>query len=348
MMQQLPGGPDESASIRLLAQQHAGLTAKLQKLHSRCVPRPDPPRYLHLQQEVAAFSRGLADPQRLVTVGKALLQSCNADASNAQAAAAAAGSAVREAEMWDGSAAAWSNRMQGSFADYVDVLQPVLLALLEARHGLALLAAASQAAQQAAAAAAADGSSHVAGQLMALTAALLSFPPPLAGVKAEQPHSSSCSSVMPASLLADARWQKLTGSAVQQAQQQQLQQRSAAAAAASAELADFGWQLRTVHAALVVAVQEQLAAGPAAAAAAACELTSGGSFGGIDSMLQQVLSVWQAVRAYEAAAAEEAAQLFKHKTHTSTFLNEEVSLLHRLLCPLQCTSQMHCFHHYQA
>jgi midasin len=329
MLQQLPGGPDESASLQLLTQQHVSFTAKLQKLRSRCVPRPDPPAYLHLQQEVAAFSRGLADPQRLVTVGKALLQSCS------NAAAAAGGSAVREAEMWDGSAAAWAKRMRASFADYIDVLQPVLLSLLEARHGLALLSAASQAAQQAAAADATAQSSS--GQLMALTAGLLSFPPPLAGVTAEQRNNSSSSSVavnvVPASLLADPRWQKLTGNAVQQ-QQQQLQGRSAAAAAASTELADFGWQLRTVHAALVVAVQEHLAAGPAAAAAKCSGTSDGGSLGDVDSMLQQVLSVWQAVRAYEAAAAEEAAQLFKHKTHTSTFVNEEVSgclLLMRIL-----------------
>jgi midasin len=316
------------------------------------VPRPDPPQYLYLQQEVAAFSRGLADPQRLLTVGTALLQSCNADGSNTAAAAAAAGggNAVHEAEMWDGSAAAWAKRMQGSFPDYVDVLQPVQLALLEVRHGLALLVAGSQAAQQAAAAATADGSSSSSGQLMALTAGLLSFPPPLAGFTAVTPNPNSSSSnvvaaIVPASLLADPRWQKLTGSAVQQAQQQQqhqLQARSAAAAAsASAELADFGWQLRTVHAALLVAVQEQLAAGPAAAAAAVsgAPLTtfgsssgSGSGLGGVGSMLQQVLSVWQAVRAYEAAAAEEAAQLFKHKTHSSTFLNEEVRALEPVVC----------------
>jgi midasin len=345
MMQQLPSGPDESASLKVLTQQHTGLTIRLQKLRSRCVPRPSPPQYLYLQQEVAAFSRGLADPQRLLTVGTALLQSSQAGGSKPAAAGGGAAHAVREAEMWDGSAAAWSTRIAGSFPDYVDVLQPVQLALLEVRHGLALLVAGSQAAQQAAAAA--DGSSSSSEQLMALTAGLLSFPPPMAGITAVQLNSNKssssnvASSVAPASLLADPRWQKLTGSAVQQAQQQQLQQtRSAAAAAASAELADFGWQLRTVHAALLVAVQEQLAAGPAAAAAAAVSVValtspgssssisssgSGGSLGGVDSMLQQVLSVWQAVRAYEAAAAEEAAQLFKHKTHTSTFLNEEVS-----------------------
>ncbi|KAF6262490.1 hypothetical protein COO60DRAFT_1699221 [Scenedesmus sp. NREL 46B-D3] len=230
MMQQLPGGPDESAALQALSQQHAGLTARLQKLRGRCVPRPDPPQYLYLQQEVAAFSRGLADPQRLL-------------AHTAAAAAAAGAQAVREAEMWDGSAAAWSKRTQASFPDYTDVLQPVLLSLME--------------------------------------------------------------------------------------RQQQQARSAAAAAAAAAELADFGWQLRTVHAALLVAVQEQLAAGPAAAATAVCGpapgsgSSSGGGLGAVDAMLQQVLFVWQAVRAYEAAAAEEEAALFKHKTHSSTFLNEE-------------------------
>jgi hypothetical protein len=40
--------------------------------------------------------------------------------------------------------------------------------------------------------------------------------------------------------------------------------------------------------------------------------------------MQQLVSAWQSVKEFEAQAAEEAAQLFKHKTQSKTFLTEEV------------------------
>jgi hypothetical protein len=113
-------------------------------------------------------------------------------------------------------------------------------------------------------------------------------------------------------------------------QQQQQQQSNSVAAA---DLASFTLQLRTVHAALVVAVQELLESGTAAAAAATsaaaavrvADARKGVSLLAVDSLLQQLLSVWQSLKDYQEQAAAEAAQLFKHKTQTSTFLTEEVN-----------------------
>lgn len=131
-------------------------------------------------------------------------------------------------------------------------------------------------------------------------------------------------------MLASPQLQQLTGVLVQQQRSaQQGPGRSDAAAAAYADLAAFTWQLQCAHAALLVSVQELLAAGPAAAAAAATVGGSvsgdGGCLGRVSMLMQQLVAAWQSVKEFEAQAAAEAAQLFKHKTQSKTFLTEEVS-----------------------
>jgi hypothetical protein len=124
----------------------------------------------------------------------------------------------------------------------------------------------------------------------------------------------------------------------QQQQALQVPGRSQAAVTASSDLAEFSWQLQCAHASLLVSVQELLAAGPAAAASAAGAGVSAGadsgSLGRVYALMQQLVSAWQAVKEFEAQAAEEAAQLFKHKTQSKTFLNEEVRGLTCIWC--QC------------
>jgi hypothetical protein len=341
LQQQLPGGLDAAPALQQLLQDRQAFSARLHQLRSRCVPRPDPPQYHHLHQEVSAFSTGLADPARLLSAGRALLTAAQASgpAGSNAAAQPAAAAAAHEASSWDGSAAAWSERMQSQFGLYLDILQPVLLAVLEIRHGFALLTAGSQAAQQAATAVARSGHSS-SEQLVCITAGLLSFPPPLGASALHAQHNNSTSTwalscsrgsitAAPASVLALPQLQRLTGSLVQQQQQAlQVPGRSQAAVTASSDLAEFSWQLQCAHASLLVSVQELLAAGPAAAASAAGAGVSAGadsgSLGRVYALMQQLVSAWQAVKEFEAQAAEEAAQLFKHKTQSKTFLNEEV------------------------
>jgi hypothetical protein len=354
LQQQLPGGLDAAPALQQLLQDRQGFSARLQQLHSRCVPRPDPPQYHHLHQEVSAFTQGLASPARLLAVGKTLLAA--AQGSTPAAVAAAPAAAAQEVSSWDGSAAAWSERMQRHFGLYLDVLQPVLLAVLEVRHGLCLLAAGSQAAQQAAevdkaavhstavSAVATSTSSSSSEQLVGITAGLLSFPPPLApsALQVMQGPSSSSSSTwalfsssstglsaVAGSMLAAPQLQQLTGTLVHQQLQSQLgSTRTSAGTAAASDLAAFSWQLQCAHAALLVSVQELLAAGPAASAAAKEQSRAGhadgGCLGRVYAVMQQLVSAWQSVKEFEAQAAAEAAQLYKHKTQTKTFLTEEV------------------------
>jgi midasin len=325
LSQQVPGGLDGLPQLQQLLAERASLAAQLRHLRTRCVPRPEPPQYQHLQQEVAAFSGGMASTRRLLEVGRSLLHTAQHVGG-----ADVASSAAHEAELWQSSAGGWCRRMQAQFADYSDVLQPVLLAVMEARHGLALLAAAGRAALQAGSTATSGGSGDVG--LLGLTAGLLSFPPVLAHTQHSSSSSSSSSSVhsqpvVSASALACPAWQAAAGAAVLQQRRQQLQQHGERpeAAATSADIARFSWQLQCAHTALVVSVQELLAAGPAAAAASAPDA----GLARVHSLLAQLVAAWQSVKEFEAQAAAEAAQLFKHKTQTSKFLTEEVCV-----CPV--------------
>jgi hypothetical protein len=54
------GGPDESDRIAALEGRAAGVREAAERLEGRCVPRPMPPAYLALREEVARFLEGFA------------------------------------------------------------------------------------------------------------------------------------------------------------------------------------------------------------------------------------------------------------------------------------------------
>ncbi|KIY91881.1 hypothetical protein MNEG_16082, partial [Monoraphidium neglectum] len=165
MLQLLPGGPDAAPALSDALSRRAAALGAAARLAPRCVPRPDPPRYLALQQEVAAFCRGLGRPQRLLAIVAALARP------EAAAAAAAPQGALQEADMWAGSAEGWAARMPEQYPGYEDICQPVQLAVAEACHGLGLMRAAARGG---------GGGGAGAGAAAALTAGLLSFPAPTA------------------------------------------------------------------------------------------------------------------------------------------------------------------------
>lgn len=53
------------------------------------------------------------------------------------------GTAAATAEAWRANAAAWAGRLGGSYPGYRDLTQPLVLAVAEARRGLAMMAAAA-------------------------------------------------------------------------------------------------------------------------------------------------------------------------------------------------------------
>ena len=424
MLQQLPGGPSESLPLQQLLDQATSTTSHLASLTPRCVPRPSPPQYLELQQEVSRFASGIARPEHLQTLAEGLAKASRFQGNNQQQQVVTVQGLVHQAGVWDTSATAWCEQLRVRFPEYVDLLQPVELAVLEVRHGLALLKAAAGAAQQAAAIATAVGAGATGGgavaataaaagrqrgskrrknggaaaagggeaeraavaaaeaaaveEVVGLTAGLLSFPVPLQPVAAllnaaasaaeearcgdhdqqqqgqsvgltssisssSSSDSGSGSSVIAVSSLMSPQLQGLLGQLLVGARKEQYIQGRAAAAGGGGEgeggssssvvnevgqLAAFQWQLESCHLGLVAAVQEALMAGPGVAAAASGGAggvgIKGGLLSGVHNLCCELLGVFRKIKEFEEAEAEEAAQLFKTKTQTSSFMTEEV------------------------
>lgn len=69
----LPGGPSEAAAIAELRRRMAELQERADALEGRAVPRPDPPQYVALAAEAAAFTTaGAGAPERLAALIAAL------------------------------------------------------------------------------------------------------------------------------------------------------------------------------------------------------------------------------------------------------------------------------------
>jgi hypothetical protein len=330
MLQLLPGGPNEGPTIADALARRAAAHAAAARLARLCVPRPSPPQYLALQQEVAAFASGLGRPQRLLALAAAL-------SAAAAAGAAAPPAALQEADMWLSSAGGWAARMCGQHSAYADICQPVALAVSEACHGLALMRAAA-----AAAGSGGSGSAGGAAELAPLTAGLLSFPTPTARSAALLTAAGAMApgSVLPPAELADSGLQAATADLVR-AHTQQLRGVGSGGGAGGApavagravEVAAYTWQLQSMRAALHAAVDEALIDGGGALGGANGSGSSGGSGGGNSALGRALalfdgfLQAWRQLKEYEAKVAEEKEQVYKTKSKaiSSTHMTEEVS-----------------------
>jgi hypothetical protein len=322
MLQLLPGGPDQSPALSDLLSRRAAALAAAERLVSRCVPRPAPPQYLGLQQEVAGFARGLGRPERLLALAASLAGDNNGGSSSAGGPQQLA-AALQEADMWASGADSWAARLGAAYPAYSDVTQPVRLAVAEACHGLAVLRAAAEARG--------SGSGGGGASVHALTAGLLSFPTPTgpSSVLLSAAAGARLQPVAPPSALADASLQAAAGALVSStAAQLPALQRHPGAAARAAEIAAYTWRLQSARAALHATVGDALLAAPGGAGG----VTGGGSHSvaaavaRADALFRSFLLAWRKLREYEARAAEEKEQMFKSKSkvQSSVHLTEEV------------------------
>lgn len=336
MLEQLPGGPSQAAQLAQLLARRAALLARQAALASKCVPRPQPPQYHALHQEVAGFAGGMGQPARLLALAARLERVAAAGpfSSNER-------QAEQEAAMWVGNAAAWASRLGSHYDCYQDLVQPVQLAVAEMRQGLALLLAAARAAPQAAGSTQAEAW-HQMDQSVALAGGLMAFPltlasqPAATGDAAAPLAQQQGAPVLPVSALADGRLAAAAAALVAGAQQQQLAAAgvSAESARRAADLAAYTWQLQATRAALHVCTQELLLLGPAAlstadSSAAAAEqpadvAAAPAGLGRLHALLGRLLEAWQQVKEFEAAEAAEEAAVYKTKTQSITIINEEV------------------------
>ncbi|KAL0049173.1 hypothetical protein WJX82_008148 [Trebouxia sp. C0006] len=125
-LQRLPGAPTQSSHLAALRSTAAELRQKAADMEAKAVPRPIPPQYTPLWQNVQRFLVGLGSVERMMSL---LIRLTQGDASAAQ-----------EAEVFQQNAASWSDALLQQHPLYRDVLQPVGLAVYEVRCGLSLMA----------------------------------------------------------------------------------------------------------------------------------------------------------------------------------------------------------------
>ena len=124
------GGANEGPRIAQLEAEAALLHQQAESLQARCTPRPLPPQYLSIREEVHRFVGSFGDVHRVLELLTAL-------ASRDPGTAAVAAS---QAAVWQENAGSWVERLGRQFeSGYRDMVQPVQLAVLELQYGLALM-----------------------------------------------------------------------------------------------------------------------------------------------------------------------------------------------------------------
>lgn len=347
----LPGGPDESTQLRLLSSDRGRAEDALRKAGDKVVPRPRPSQYAALAAEVAGFLAGVGSQQRLLALLDALCHHLATPGNTASGVVGAAGgaagagaalaAALQEAAVWQSNARSWCARLLQRYRLYLDVVQPVQLAVQEACHGLALLSAAAalSPASSASSASQSPGSSMgLAGdqqeRALEAAAALLSFPLhlpssfPSPARSADATAASTRALRIPAAALGDASSVAL------------LQSLASAAALAStpshlepvhrdrvADLAGYNAKLSTLRVALHAACRQALLSSSTLSPNDAPSLAvhADGTGAGVEGVGQlpvmgQLEGVWSALheawlqlKEFEASKVEEEGSLFKIK-----------------------------------
>ncbi|KAK9809153.1 hypothetical protein WJX72_010301 [[Myrmecia] bisecta] len=313
-LQELPIGADNSPRILALAERERELSAKAKLLKARMVPRPEPPQYGALHDELRRFTTSLGSVQRI----QALLRGLQAGDARA----------LQEATVWHRNADAWAQRLFTAFPLYRDLLQPVGLATLEIRSGFAMLAStragtAGSAGSTAAVASEAwfshSGDSRPA-SAFAVSADHDSISTAIIGGRAKADKTEVLAAVV-AELMAFPKQSlsstSLSASVLGGRVGQALVAGIAAAAVPGAspqgaQIAAFSARLATLRAALHTAARCAETAGPCSAAAQHAQQLFGA-----------LLGVWEEVKAAEEKYAEQEAEFFRTKERSSTFLTEE-------------------------
>ena len=127
--------PPESA-VAAATSEARSLAAESARLARNVVPRPDPPLWTPMLAEAARFRDQLASVERVTGIVAAL-------SADQRAGDDVAAKARAEAVAWLDAAGPWGDRLDVSFPGYRDATEPLQLAALELRRGLALLVSAA-------------------------------------------------------------------------------------------------------------------------------------------------------------------------------------------------------------
>lgn len=273
----LPGGPSETETIAAVSSREATMLEQAAELDGKSPPRPSPPLYLPLREDVLRFVDGLA------TIPRMLLLLEGASRGNE--------AALQEAAIWLDNSTAAGERLAVQYPGYLDVVQPVQLAVQEVRYGLGLvIGAARLAAKGPAVHAVSSAATH-----------LMAFP--------RQPATT------PIAQLESPEAQTLVASMAAAAVEQRAASIGALAAEEDRQSAGLMARLNALRTAIHEACQTLRQAPTSAARAIAASR--------LDNIFGAVVIVWEDLKEEEARRAAEEAELYKTKTRSASILSEE-------------------------
>ena len=267
--------------------------------------------------------------------------------------AGAVNAALQEASIWQANAGTWAGRLVRQYEMYLDVVQPVNLAVQEARHGLALLSAA--AALSSASTPSTDGSSGLVlpPQLqeiaLASASALLSFPssapsPTTAGLDKGAPSAAHIHRrprpPLPAVLVGeDLALTLVQGLASASARASAPTHLDLSQLSRIGETAGYSARLQALRVAMHAACRELLSSTRSThpdetttpSEDSARKLSS--SLVRLEGLWAKLHGSWVQLKVYEEERAAEEAEIYKNRNRTTEIKSQEVRALTFCLCP---------------
>jgi midasin len=279
------GGAADDADVVRLVSDVSDLVNRVQQLASKVVPRPEPPQFGALFEEVTRFTASSARVEKVVSLVNGALSGQ---------------SGAGELGVWQGNLGHLIARLTKEYPAYWDVAQPVQLAAYELRYGAALLAAAQV--EQAGFGAGKDSSSPGGrAELEELLSWLMEFPVTRSEGRFSEVAAKQGKSPANAGFLE--KW-------VDERAQQQL---SSAVVRNSREAPAIELQMKVL----------QLVATRAAQAAAASGLVSQESLEVLDRAFGSLVRLWSEVKEKRAEKEREEAELYKYKVRSHVIKTEE-------------------------
>jgi midasin len=278
------GAADDVDTVRL-GSDVSDLVHRVQQLASKVVPRPEPPQFGALFEEVTRFTASSARVEKVVSLVNGALSGQ---------------SGAGELGVWQGNLGHLIARLTTEYPAYRDVAQPIQLAAYELRYGAALLAAAQV--ERAGTGAGSDTSSRGGrAELEELLSWLMEFPVTRSGEKLSEVAAERGTS--PANAGFCKKW-------VDERAQQLL---SNAVVSNSGEAPAIELQVKVL----------QLVAARAAQAATASGGVRQDSLEVLDRAFGSLVRLWSEVKEKRAEKEREEAELYKYKVRSHVMQTEE-------------------------
>lgn len=121
----LPGSPSQLEILSDLSKRQQSLEECISQLEGKSPPRPTPPQYMAIRDDIIRFVDGIASQDRVCSLMQRL--------------SIGDGDAVREAQAWVDNTGGLISQLTRRYPCYKDIIQPVQVAIQEMRYGFGLL-----------------------------------------------------------------------------------------------------------------------------------------------------------------------------------------------------------------